>query len=58
MTGLRELMDAAEAHGRESEPDMEIGDLQQILHDAWERLTRQQRREVYEANLDILEWGR
>ncbi|MBI4951258.1 MAG: hypothetical protein HY908_04440 [Myxococcales bacterium] len=44
---LEKLLDAAEAHGADSEPDHEVGDLQGILRSCWKLMTAAQRREVY-----------
>ncbi len=55
---LAALLEAAEVHGRESEPDHEVGDLRTILETAWTKLTPAARREVYDAHKDIVEeWG-
>jgi len=51
---LEQLVAASAAHGRESEPDHEVGDLQQILRSAWRRLTRAQRRRVHDCTLEDL----
>lgn len=40
---LEKLIDAAKSHGEESEPDHEVGDLQDYLRAMWELLTPQQR---------------
>lgn len=37
------MIAAAERHGAESDPDHEVGDLQQILRAAWEIMTPEQR---------------
>lgn len=55
---LDAIIQAATAHGEESEPDMEVGDLQQALRVAWELLpgeARLQMVESYEVK-EILEW--
>jgi hypothetical protein len=36
---VEHLIEAATRHGQESEPDHEIGDLQQFLRLAWEIMT-------------------
>lgn len=43
---LERLIEAARRHGEDSEPDHEVGDLQDILRAAWEQLTPDQRRRV------------
>ena len=54
---LTKLLAAAEAHGRESEPDHEAGDLRDILTSCWKRLTPAQRHEVYAEQEDVVtEW--
>lgn len=55
---LRTLLDAAEHHGRESEPDHEVGDLQDILFDCWKVMTDDQKKAVYAGAESMLElWG-
>lgn len=54
---LQRLLDAAEKHGAESEPGMEVGDLQEILRTCWTKMTPPQQRAVYEAHEEIVsEW--
>lgn len=54
---LEELLAAAKAHGDESEPDHEVGDLQGLLASCWERLTPEQQREVYGEHQELIaEW--
>lgn len=40
------LIEAAEQHGQDSEPDHEVGDLQTYLRAAWKVLTPEQKLEV------------
>jgi hypothetical protein len=42
MNGVEKLIEAAAAHGRDSEPDHEIGDLQDFLRLAWSLMTDEQ----------------
>lgn len=42
------LFRAAEQHGQDSEPDHEVGDLQDIIVCLYERLSLEQRKEVAE----------
>lgn len=49
------LIDAARAHGEQSEPDHEIGDLQEILLSCWEVMTPEQRSRVYKEHADKVE---
>jgi len=52
------LLQAAENHGAEEIPDHEVGDLREILQSCWEKLTEDQKREVYEKHLDLVtDWG-
>lgn len=51
---LDRLLSAARAHGDESEPAHEVGDLQEILRSSWKRLTPEQRQEVYAEHQDIV----
>jgi hypothetical protein len=54
---LDRLLDAAEAHGRESEPDHEVGDLRDLLLSCWQRLSSAQQRAVYDEHRDLVaEW--
>jgi len=54
---LDRLLDAAEAHGKESEPDHEVGDLRDILHSCWQQLSSDQRRAVFDSHSDLVaEW--
>jgi hypothetical protein len=46
---LQDLLDAAQRHGEESDPDHEVGDLQDILRDLWPKLSLRARREVCAA---------
>lgn len=45
---LSKILGAAQLHGEESEPDHEVGDLQEVLRECWKRMTPAARREVYE----------
>lgn len=51
---LSVLLDAAENHGKESEPDHEVGDLQDILRVCWAKLTVAQQREVMSEMQDAM----
>lgn len=46
MRDLERLLKAAAAHGRESDPDHEVGDLQDILRSAWRTMSPEQRKKV------------
>ena len=50
-----ELLEAARRHGAESEPDHEVGDLEEIVFACWARLTPAQRAEVHTEIMT--EWG-
>lgn len=43
---LQVLIRAAENHGMESEPDHEVGDLQDLLSMTWPLLTKKQQNEI------------
>ena len=43
---VERLIEAARRHGEDSEPDHEVGDLQDVLRAAWAELTPDQRRRV------------
>jgi hypothetical protein len=54
---LQKLLQAAEDHGKDSDPEMEVGDLQGILYTCWRLLTPAQRSEVYKEHEDLVtEW--
>jgi hypothetical protein len=54
---LEELLAAAKAHGDESEPDHEVGDLLGLIASCWQRLTPDQQREVYGEHQEMIaEW--
>ncbi len=44
---LEELLETAEAHVLECEPDHEVGDLQALLRACWARLPEAERRSVH-----------
>jgi hypothetical protein len=46
--GVEILLDAAQKHGSESEPDMEVGDLQIFARVMWKHLGRHKRLAVVE----------
>lgn len=55
---IDKVLEAATAHGEASEPDHEVGDLQQALRTAWELLGPVEREKFiasYEVK-EILEW--
>ena len=43
MSSLQDILDAAERHGSESDPDHEVGDLQDMLRTAWDMLPKTKR---------------
>ena len=45
-TGLQLILQAAAAHGESSEPDHEVGDLQQALRAAWDLMDAAQRMQL------------
>lgn len=44
---LQDILQAAEQHGNDSDPDHEVGDLQDALRLAWAALTTAQREHVH-----------
>lgn len=46
MADIEDVLDAAQRHGEESEPDMEVGDLQEVLRHAWTLLPGEQQRSL------------
>lgn len=55
--GYTTLLEAAENHGADSDPDMEAGDLGLVVRACWLLLTPAQREQVLSDCEDILEWG-
>lgn len=53
-TRLEALLEAAEAHGRESDPDHEVGDLQDLVRACWARLPEADRAALHEDFSDAL----
>lgn len=59
MKTVEPLLSAAKTHGLESEPDHEVGDLQDALRVAWELMSKTQR-ELFLQHDDVvavLAWG-
>lgn len=48
MSGLDEILTAAQRHGEAGEPDHEVGDLQSVLRAAWDLMTLEQRQRLCE----------
>ena len=54
------VFEAAARHGEESEPDHEVGDLQDVLAAAWELMSSEQRLELMQSEVVVAlltEWG-
>lgn len=51
---VEQILRAAERHGLESEPDHEVGDLQDALREAWDHMTPEQRKAAF-GEMDL--WG-
>lgn len=51
---LLQLLACAEQHGRLSEPDHEVGDLQEIIFSCWKRLSPELQRQVYDENKHLI----
>lgn len=56
---IERVLLAAEQHGANSEPDHEVGDLQDVLRSAWSLMSREQRDGLMAAaeTLDVLQHG-
>lgn len=57
---LERVLEAAQAHGEEDDPEHEIGDLQGVIHAMWSVLTDDQKETVlaHDDVRDVLEtWG-
>ncbi len=52
---LSALTEAARAHGEQSEPDHEIGDLHSILATCWAEMTPAQRSRVFQVHKHLAE---
>jgi hypothetical protein len=52
---LGELLAAAAEHGLGSEPDHEVGDLQDILSSCWARMTKKAQEAVYAAHKELID---
>ena len=46
-TRLQQLLDMAQQHGEDSEPDHEVGDLQEMLTACWATMSPADRRKVF-----------
>jgi len=58
MKNLQDILDAAARHGRESDPDHEVGDLQDVLRVCFGRLTGPQLEYVLdEAREQLDQWA-
>lgn len=56
---IEKLILAAQHHGEDSEPDHEVGDLQELLRACWSTMTPKAKRAVFAAcGDDMLEWLR
>lgn len=53
---LEDFINAAATHGQESEPDMEVGDLQEVIRECSAVMTDTQILAVRAALEDQLEW--
>lgn len=51
------ILDAAKKHGEADDPDMEVGDLQQLARDLWSVLTPDQRKAFPSSSVNILNWA-
>lgn len=57
---LQVVLDAAKAHGMESESDMEIGDLQEVVRQMWGMMNPEQKKQIMTTgpvSSLIQEWG-
>jgi hypothetical protein len=55
MDDLERILTAATKHG-DTDPDMEIGDLQQLARDLWKILTPEQRKAFFDRTENIIDW--
>jgi hypothetical protein len=56
---IQSVLDAAYAHGAESDPDHEVGDLQSALRAAWRYMSTSQKNEFLQDDdvVEVLSWG-
>lgn len=59
MPNIETYISAAKQHGEDSDPDHEVGDLQDMLRSAWELLSEEQRLQLVRtpAFEETLEYG-
>jgi len=55
--GYWPLLNAASNHGGESEPDHEIGDLQDVVASAWRIMSQKQRAQLLVDCEELAEWA-
>lgn len=53
----KDIVSAAEEHGLQSEPDMEVGDLQDAVHELIKHVPINKLNDVRASLEDHLEWG-
>lgn len=56
MAFISQILEAAKQHGLTSEPDMEVGDLQQLARDLWATLTPAQRKHFELMSGPVICW--
>lgn len=56
MDDLERILAAAEKHGLISDPDMEVGDLQQLARDLWKILTPEQQKLFWDRPNNVIDW--
>lgn len=56
LAGVERLIAAAQKHGAESDPNHEVGDLQDALRACWAHLSARGRAHVFEECAHVLEW--
>jgi len=54
---LQRLLKGAETHGLDSEPDHEVGDLQDILRSSFKLLNDSQAMSIYKEHVEIAEYA-
>lgn len=54
--GYGYLWEAAAEHGRQGDPDHEVGDLQDCLREAWKVMNEEQRQKVLNECEHVCEW--
>jgi hypothetical protein len=56
MDDLERILAAAKNHGAVGDPDMEVGDLQQLVRDLWKFLSPEERKVFVQQGGTVIDW--